>query len=542
MGMTRVMAFACVAACAPVGALAQQTGAIIDQNRADRAVAPRAAQAPILPENPAAQAEINAAAPAGVKLAAVTVDGSTLSKAAIDAVMAPLIGRALDRITLNSAANALSLLYKDSEVALYTIRAPQQDLSAGRLRLIVTEGYAAQVAIIPTGHKKAVPLIGRYADPVTKEKPLTRPTLERQVLLISDIPGVKATNTFLQGRTAGEVVMTLPVEGRKSDMLFSLSTRGAQRLGRNQVQADFSRYSLARAGDSTTLTLSAPTDPRRFQYVSLTHSTPIGDDGLRVQGSASYLRTRPPGGTGDGDAKFGSLQASYPLLRRVKQNIYLTGAVDTLESSNALFGVIPATETTRTARTSAIYTFQDEKQSVLATVAGSYGGADFKGGALFFAGDDSFTKLNLRLGYDRVFDKKWVVHAKAIGQYTGDRLATSELLSLGGDEFGRAFMQASAMGDYGMAGSLELGWRATAPGRFNGSEIYAFADTGKVTYRSRIVGTSKYEPKLSSIGVGVRAAWKRDTLIGLEAAYAADAPAGVRSDQWRLAFNLRSLR
>ena len=85
MGKTRVLALAFAAACAPAAALAQVpgvTGAIIDQHRTDRQ-APPTARTPRLPNAAEGPAEIDAAAPAGVKLRDVTVQGSSLPPALI---------------------------------------------------------------------------------------------------------------------------------------------------------------------------------------------------------------------------------------------------------------------------------------------------------------------------------------------------------------------------------------------------------------------------------------------------------------------------
>lgn len=547
MGKTRVVALACLAACGPAAAFGQvpgqgpgaMTGAIIDQNRADRAT-PRTTTTPSLPVPAQGAAEINAAAPAGVTLKAVEVQGSSLPQPMIQAAMRPFTGRPLDKATLTAAANALADLYKANDVALYTVQAPNQDLSGGNLRLRAIEGHVAQVIITPKGSRRAFPLIGRIADKLTKEKPLRRSTLERQALLISDIPGMKTQPTFLQGRAPGEVAFSLPTEGRDGDNVITVTSRGSQSLGRYQVQGDINFYSRFRPGDNTTLTLSVPSNIERFQYVSLAHGTPIGDDGLRLQGSAAYLRTRPKNG-GNGDARFGALQLSYPVIRSSTRNLYLTGAIDGLKSSNAIFGQIPASESTRVGRASAIYSAQGPKQSFFASAAGSYGGADYSGAAALFAGDDSFRKLNLRAGVDRAITPQWVVRAKGSAQLTGDRLATSELFSLGGDEFGRAFTQSSLMGDRGLAGSLELARRWTRAGAWSGSEAYVFTDSGRIKLRSR-VGGADFNATLTSAGLGVRAAWKRDTVVGLEAAYGVHAPAGLKAKDWRIGLNMRALR
>ncbi|MET0273244.1 MAG: ShlB/FhaC/HecB family hemolysin secretion/activation protein [Phenylobacterium sp.] len=537
----RSFVLACAFACAPALATAQPGG--IDQNRADRAP-PRAPQTgPALPRQTGrpdvATPQSGATA---APLAAVDVQGSTLPPARIAAVMQPLIGRPLDKATATAAAEALSALYAKSDVALYTIQAPQQDLSGGRLVLQAIEGRVAQVAIFGEVKTRQTPLVQAYAEKLTPERPLRRSTLERQLSLIGDIPGMVATPQLLQGPAPGDVVLGLGLAPRRTDVMLTFINRGTPQLGRYQVQADFSAYGLLRAGDATKFTVSVPTEIERFQYYALTHSQALGTDGLRAQASAGYLRTRPEGVGGSGDAKLASFQLSYPLIRSYEKNLYLTGAVDGLNSSNAQFGRVAASEKVRAVRGAAAYTLSQPKRAILASATASYGSEDLGGAALPGTADDRFRKLNLRGGYDQAIGERFVVRTKAIAQISPDRVPTSELISLGGDDFGRAFTQSTLMGDEGVAGSLELAVRpGFAPAPLAGSEIYGFADKGRVTIAPRF-GFARQHADLGSVGLGVRAVWRQKTVLGLEGAYGADAPSAATKRAWRLGVSFRTLR
>ena len=129
------------------------------------------------------------------------------------------------------------------------------------------------------------------------------------------------------------------------------------------------------------------------------------------------------------------------------------------------------------------------------------------------------------------------------GQFTQDRLPTSELLPLGGDAYGRAFTQSAIMGDSGAAAALEFALRAppSAASRFNGSELYGFADYAQARINGRY-GFGDVERELASTGLGMRVAWRETAVAGLEVAYAAKAPQHLRHDEWRLGFNLRAVR
>jgi hemolysin activation/secretion protein len=153
-----------------------------------------------------------------------------------------------------------------------------------------------------------------------------------------------------------------------------------------------------------------------------------------------------------------------------------------------------------------------------------------------------FQKLNLNLGYNRLFFQEWVVRTKAMAQLGGQRLPTSELLSLGGPDYGRAFALSTIIGDSGVAGSVELAWhpRVFPIEWLKGSELYAFADRGETWFRQRGVLTSG-TAALTSAGFGARLGVFENTQVGLEAASQLAAPAGLRRG-WAFNLTLKTLQ
>jgi hemolysin activation/secretion protein len=481
--------------------------------------------------------EAGAARP-DVLLRDVQVSGTSLPAARLGDAVRPFAGKPLSQTNIEAVAEAVNRLYQRSDVALYTIQAPQQDLSSGVLRLTVIEGHVQQVAI--SGEVKARQLgrVKAYAEPLTREKPLKRSTLERYVSLMRDTAGLKVEANFLKGSEDGGVILTVGLDGKRTDLNLSFSNRGTASLGGNQAQADFTIYSLLRSGDSTRLTVAVPTDPRLFQYYAIAESQPIGGAGLLATGSFGYLRTHPKN-LDPGDAELGSLLLSYPVIRSYDQNLYVTGSVDGLDSRNAVVGALPATERTRAVRGSAAYTLSKPTYALQVSAALSHGATTLSG-ASAGAADPNFTKLNTRLTYDHAIGKLFIIRTKLVSQATGARLPASELISLGGDDIGRAFAQSTIFGDEGQGGSVELALRPVkGPPTLAGSEVYTFVDSGSATLHSRF-GLPGARASLSSAGLGVRVTWKEKTTVGVEGAYGLDAPAYVGRG-WKLGLTLRTV-
>src|SRR5690606_35762697 len=125
---------------------------------------------------------------------------------------------------------------------------------------------------------------------------------------------------------------------KRAQFSSSLNTSGSALLGRTQVTGNVDLYGLLRQGDSTRLSLTLPTNLENFYYVAGSHRTPVGSDGLTAQIRGSYLETQPDTLPLEGEALTAGLDFSYPLVRSYRENVYLFGGVDMLDSTNAVLG------------------------------------------------------------------------------------------------------------------------------------------------------------------------------------------------------------
>jgi hemolysin activation/secretion protein len=534
------LAAALLAAAAPGLSWAQ----IIDQQRTDRRppTATREAPRPATQAPQAGRVVSEVSEAAATPLRRVVVTGSSLSAAAFETATRPLVGQPLSQATVSAAANAAAEVYGKSDIALYTLVAPNQDLSGGELRLQAIEGHIDQVALQGDVRDRDLSLVTAMADKLTLERPLRKPTLERYLSLIRDIPGETVEAQLLQGRAPGAVILALGLKQQRATWDLSVNNSGSAILGRTQLQATGNLHGLLRAGDHTSLTVGVPTDAERFRYYALTHSQPLGSEGLRVQGNVGYYRTRPKNLPIEGEATFGGVQVSYPMIRGYQTNLYLTGALDGLNSSNAVFGQGVADERTRVLRGSAAWSRIKPRSALSASAVASAGLDDLGARALPGLADTDFRKLNLRAGVDRAIGSSFVVRLRAMSQSSNDLLPASEQVPLGGQEFGRAFEQAVVIGDYGKAGSAELGWRPQGlPESIKGSELYGFVDGGTATRRPRPgIAAQRYD--MASAGAGVRVAVNTRTVVGLEGAYGFDPPIPGQDKSWRLGVSFRMLR
>ncbi|HEY8949921.1 MAG TPA: ShlB/FhaC/HecB family hemolysin secretion/activation protein [Rhizomicrobium sp.] len=516
-------------------ALAQSSPFIIDRSRIDRTEAPpKPEQAPVpqpKPENQVAQ--ITPFVLKGVQIQGTSVDPKILSDAA-----SPYVGRMTDAKAITEIAQRISDAYASAgDVALYTVTVPNQDFHDSTLHLIVTEGYIEHVEVHgDTGGD--VSLVVSMAQKLTSEHPLKRSTLERYLSLIRDLPGLTVDAQLLRGDQPGAVQLSLGLKQKRYNVALSLNDSGNSLLGRWQFQSDVSLYNLFREGEQTTVSLGTSTLFNRYQYYAISHSEALNEEGLRASASYGYLHTRVPSSSLTGDAQTLQFGASYPLIRSYTENLLLAGSIDGIDSSNALLGLAIANENIRAARLSASYSLADPRWAL--ALSGSMNiGLDILGARVSNPATETpeFRKLVLQGTYNHLIGDDWVVRLRAASQLAFDKLPVSELYALGGPDFGRAFLQATALGDSALAESVEVGFDPKdMPAWLSGMEVFGFADYGDTWYRARSPQPSIHET-LASAGAGVRFPIGAKTSLELQAANAltADVP-GLKSGGWRFLF------
>ena len=518
-----------------------QSAVIIDQNRADRA-----APAPA-PEAPAPKGG-GQALPVQAAITPFTVTGVRLEKASIrpaqlGGAFRPFIGQRMDAAGLNALAQATAAAYAKSDVALYTVLVPVQDFSGGMVRMRVIEGYIASIDVRDLGGAKAyLPRVRSMAARLLAQRPLSKASLERAILLIRDLPGVSADVQLLKAPADGAVTLSIGVKRQLIEAGVGVNDRGTAALGQTQVSGTLIGNGLLRPGERTSFTVMLPTDPSLFQYYAIAHSELLNDDGLTGQVSFGYLHTRPKIFPLEGSATTAGASLSYPVIRSNARNLTVTGSLDGTNSDNAFLGRAFSADHTRAVRGAAAFSQILGKVTVAASGAASLGldvlGAQVTSDLL---SNKDFRKVNLRAGLDYAFVPQWALRLRAAGQYSGDRLPAAEQMALGGDEFGRAFPSAAVVGDSGAAGSAELAYAPKhLPSLLKGSELFGFVDGGELWSLDRtIVPAQTYE--LASAGFGARMAVTTKTAFQLEADTALKSPIPDAYGGWRVVAAVRTL-
>jgi hemolysin activation/secretion protein len=507
---------------------------IIDQGRADRVP---------VPELPRPDNQVTTPSAAAAELTRVDATGNNRPIAGIRfegaKVPAPVaqaaetfLNRPANAQTLKQLAAAMSAAYGKSDIALYTIAIPDQDLSSGTVVIRVAQGFVENI-IYPKG---ASPLMRAYAERLRAIHPLTRSVMERQLSLMRDVTGATVTAQLLRGQNAGGVILSLTIARKRFDATASYDNSRSPLLGRGKFDAELTANSLIRDGDQTKLTGQIARDLHSFAYVALAHSTPLGASGLKLNLSAAYLKTDVESFDLHGNATAGGISLSYPVIRGYRRNLIVSGGIDMVNSNSALFGTVLSSDRIRSGRLSAGYSNAGGKAVLTAGATISKGLGILGARGTPGQSDPRFTKVNVTAGYDRAIGKSFVVRLRGMAQYSGDTLPATERIAVGGGDYGRAFDTAALTGDSGFAGSLEVAARPLRTKRLSGTEIYGFVDHARVYLNDRI-GFPSSQFDLGSAGGGVRFAYNNLASVNVEAAKSINEPYAGASDDWRVNFS-----
>jgi hemolysin activation/secretion protein len=488
-------------------------------------------------EIPVPQPRIGAVDLPDVTVRDVAVAGDRLvSREALVKAVSPYAGRKLDAATLNAISTAVSDAIRANGIALYGVVVPQQSFANGVVVVQVVEGRVVDIVYTGDVDGADLTLTKAYAERLRAERPLTRATLERYLLLISDIPGRTVDSRLDLLSQPGAVRLVLTLKRTAVRFGFGVDNLGESSLGNVQASAGVTVNSLLREGDSTRLTYGAPSDFQRFSYVALRHQEAIGADGLTVALNASLLDQRQTGSSDESGASYTlGLQAVYPIVRSLTETLQAIADVDMLDSHVVVPLGPVADEATRVLRGGGAWSLSNDTQTrggaISLLISQGIGGLGARQRVSAYGGPE-FTKASLLASYQQmILDNTFILRLQANGQMADQRLPSSEFFTYGGVNLGRAFNSATLEGDRGISAAISLAmpmstafdvdaWAAgTGPfvGRMiRGAEVYGFVDAGYV--ENLPPGGKATRDRAASIGGGIALPVADQTKLNLEIA------------------------
>jgi hemolysin activation/secretion protein len=501
-----------LAAAAPVTALAQaqppSAGQLQQQLTLPRV--PASASHPSLSIELPAESRSGNATPITVRTLVIT--GNTLLPTAqLHALVASAEGHTLTLAQLQALAGRITEFYRGHGYPLARAYVPAQRVENGRVTLAVLEARYGEVRLSNHSGTSDRPLRQTLA-PLASGAPVDEQTLDRALLLLSDIPGVIVNSTLRPGTATGRSDLAVDVTSApRYAALAAVDDYGNRYTGRTRATGRLDVNGLLGEGDK--LTVNLLTSGAGLSYGQLDYRFLLDGEGTNLGASASELYYRLSGDLAPlkahGTAQVDSLYLSQPLIRTVAGNLYLQLQYD----HRSLRDRLDAAE---------IRDFRLANDVTL-TLAGdrrdARGITNFNISAVLdhVSFDDMAARLADSLGvrtqgvsehYDftlarlQQLDELDGIYLAVTGQLASRNLDPSDQFYLGGPSNARGYDVGALTGADGYLLSAE--WRRSLPLPWRGAWLASlFADHGHLEVYKEPVAPGPNSATLSDVGVAL---------------------------------------
>jgi hemolysin activation/secretion protein len=494
-----------------------------------------------LPLQPVSPSQPGQAFPIGT----VAVDGMTAyPRDQFDTTMAGLVGPAVTTAQIETARRQIVERYRSDGYVYTTVRAV---IRGNSLRFNVVEGYVAEVKLDgdtgPVGTQ-----VLRFLEHLVGEKPLQAHTLERWLLLASDIPGLTVRSTLDPSTDEpGALTLVARVTRKAVSGYLEADNRAPPFAGPFEGVAIVSLNSFTSLGESSQFAFYGAPGPNIFGQAA--EEFFVGGSGLKLRVYAGAGPVYPTGalsniGYETFTKEFGG-QFSYPVIRARQQTLNLTLAFDAIEiNTNTNLG--SSSGETRASYDSLRIFRLGTNYAIFDTLLGDTRGANNQASILVSQGitglgsghDDDistppprigekvdFTKVSGTLSRTQTLFEPYegasVALQEAVGwQATGDILPPVEKFYLGGPHFNRGYYYGQVAGDSAVTTSTELQLNTPIPMPPKvpvpvSAQFYTFWDWGDAWQNTK----AESDVVLNSLGGGVRFYVGEATEVDFEGAY-----------------------
>lgn len=444
----------------------------------------------------------------------IEITGNTLiDSATLHALVASAEGQSQSLPQLGQWAARITAYYRDQGYPLARAIIPAQVIRDG---VVVFEIIEARYGKISVNNRSPVRdgLLQATLAPLQSGQPVGEAPMNRALLLLSDIPGLRSNALLKPGDALGTSDLEVNVDaGPLVSGKLALDNYGDTYTGRSRGSAAINLYNLLHAGDVLGISvLSAGHDMNdgRVGYEVL-----LNGEGTRLGASYAQLHYQL-GDTltaldADGSAGVSSVWVKHPVRRSQTGNLYGQLQYDQIRLRDSV--QIVALENKRQLRNWTLSLNGDLRDSFLsggintASVSWTGGEVDFSDTDAALADQASartagrFAKWNFGAARWQRLGSRDSVYLSYAGQWAADNLDASMKMSVGGPYSVRAYAPGALSGDAGRLASLELRHEL---GNLGGQwQAVAFIDSAQVTVNRSPWADGANRATLSGAGLGL---------------------------------------
>jgi len=495
---------------------------------------------PALPEQPAPELDLPAKPPSapaqapdtsGIRLQVndfVIVGNQVFGNETLQALLADLKGQELDLNQLRAAAERLTTYYQNQGYMLARAFLPAQDIEDGVVRIEVMEGRYGRIQV--NNQSRALnsvitgPLSSLHSDTAVRSD-----DLERSLLLLSDLPGVRVKGTLSAGEQRGTTDLLVNAQpGPWASGTLEADNFGGYYTGEYRLGGSLNLNNPLRLGDQFNLRLLGSDEDQR--YYRAAYKLPLGPWSTSVGVAYSRMNYELSRDfevlEAHGQASIGSVFITQPLIRSRTFDLSaqlqyedkrLRDDIDLFEVSSQKHVELWSLSLNGNSQDSLLGGGQNFFYLTYGSGRLSIDDPMDQWRDHFTAGTNGgFQKLNLNAARLQYLSPRFQLYGQFNGQWSSTNLDSSEKFGIGGPFDVRAYPQGTGSGDQGWQASLEL--RFLLAPRW---QLKAFVDHGAVQVNKSPWIHDENRRQLSGAGVG--ASWSGPSQqISVTSAWALD--------------------
>ncbi|MFA6742240.1 MAG: ShlB/FhaC/HecB family hemolysin secretion/activation protein [Arcobacteraceae bacterium] len=449
--------------------------------------------------------------------------GLQMPEALLQKLLASFTNKDLTFAQLQEAASIVTKSYRSNGFFVARAYIPAQNMQEDIVEIAIIEGNYGKFILDNKSNVKT-PIVQAILDDVKDTNIVSTNTLERAMLIINDMPGVKVIAADVKpGEEVGTSDFTIKTEAKPwYDGYILGDNYGSRYTGKNRLFTGLNLNSLAGLGDRLTLNglISNGSDLKNGRVA---YSIPLMPNGLRAEigySKTDYALTDVYESL-DAYGTSNTLDAtlSYPIIRTRLETLKISSTLAVKDLSDYQANEITSDKDAKSINLALNYT-RDQKLFGFDSQINS--GLTFTYGDLKFVDSDSkindangantqgiYSKLNAYIGMSTLLPAEFDLSTnlqlqKVLG---GKNLDGSEDMSIGGSNGVKVFPDGEHSAENAILFNLELSRALLTLGAYF-HKIGVFYDAGYATMEDNSKTPSFKSRTLQDIGIGYYASYK----------------------------------
>jgi len=443
-------------------------------------------------------------------------------------------------------ANAITKAYANAGYVLSFGVVPEQDIQNGIVNIKVIEGRVSDATFNTLTSGYAFKATRMQLLGIFQTQPLTAKILERNLLLMDDLPGWEVKSVLSPDeKVVGGSLLTLDFIQQPSSVELSWNNFLPSSLGSSVVGISYAGLRVIDDSDDLTASFYASPSSNAYRSYSMAYSSLVGTDGQRLALNISQSDSRPQDAIllpleYSGLSRNVRLTFSYPLVRSRASTVNLETYLGAQESDTSAIAGTTTHDHLRSVGASVIFDFASLDQSSNLVklnleqglnIAGAKGNSRVNGSTTFTISSVEYTRTAPLLA---VGSGALSYCFSLQGQLSlGSPLFSAQESSYGGRQFGRFFDSGSVSGEHSLFGSFELRYGMPVSVGLSKpifAQFYTFFDTGYTRQQGSLQPGEARSRNAATAGVGMRLGLPYNSNALIEISRPVTLPSGYTGD------------